>query len=99
MIKIPLIEDDEVDVMNVKRAVKKNNITNQLYLATNGLERLIMLRGEDKLKNIPGDRWLILLDLNIAKMNKIEFLRELRAELQVQHIPIVVLNRSQEDWN
>ena len=47
MINIRLVEDDEVDVMNVKRAVKKNNSTSSLYLATNGLEALIMLRGED----------------------------------------------------
>lgn len=37
MINVRLVEDDEVDVMNVKRAVKKNNSTNPLYLATNGL--------------------------------------------------------------
>ncbi len=80
MINIRLVEDDEVDVMNVKRAVKKNNSTNPLYLATNVLEALIMLRSEDDLKNVPGDRRLILLNLNMPKMNGIEFLRELRAE-------------------
>ena len=47
MINIRLVEDDEVDVMKVKRAVKKNNSANSLYLANNGLEALIMLRGED----------------------------------------------------
>ncbi len=56
MINVRLVEDDEVDVMNVKRAVKKNNSTNPLYLATNGLEALIMLRGEDDLKKVPGAR-------------------------------------------
>ena len=47
MINVRLVEDDEVNVMNVKRADKKNNCTNSLYLANNGLEALIMLRGED----------------------------------------------------
>ena len=97
MMNILVVADDKVDVMNVKRAFKENKITNPLYLATNGLEALIMVRGEDELKNIPGDRRLILLDLNMPKMNKIEFLRELRAESQLQHIPIVVLDRSNED--
>ncbi len=56
MINIRLVEDDEVDVMNVKRAVKKNNSTNPLYLATNVLEALIMLRSEDDLKKVPRAR-------------------------------------------
>jgi hypothetical protein len=80
MINVRLVEDDEVDVMNVKREVKKNNSKNPLYLATNVLEALIMLRNEDDLKNVPGDRRLSLLNLNMPKMNGIEFLRELRAE-------------------
>ena len=69
MINILPVEDDKVDVMNVKRAFKKNKIANPLALAAKGLEALIMVRGEDELKNIPGDRRLILLDLNMPKMN------------------------------
>ncbi|WP_363319697.1 hypothetical protein [Microcoleus sp. PH2017_02_FOX_O_A] len=42
-IHILLVEDDEVDVMNVRRAFKKNNIVNPLYLAANGLEALHIL--------------------------------------------------------
>lgn len=48
MINILLVGDDEVDFMNVKRAFKKNNITNPLYLTANGVETLIMVRGEDE---------------------------------------------------
>ncbi|MCC3421348.1 MAG: response regulator [Microcoleus sp. PH2017_07_MST_O_A] len=47
-IHILLVEDDEVDVMNVRRAFKKNNIVNPLYLAANGLEALHILRQESK---------------------------------------------------
>lgn len=46
VINILLVEDDEVDVMNVKRAFKKVNITNPIYLANNGLEALKILRGD-----------------------------------------------------
>ena len=96
MINILLVEDDEVDVMNVKRAFKKNNITSPLYVAPNGLEALLILRGEGGIQ-IPKERRLILLDLNMPKMNGIEFLRELRADSEIKHIPVVVLTTSNED--
>lgn len=97
MINILLVEDDEVDVMNVVRAFKKNNITNPLFLASNGLEALSILRGSDNKINIPQVRRIILLDLNMPKMNGIEFLRELRADEQLQSIPVIVLTTSNED--
>lgn len=97
MINILLVEDDEVDVMNVQRAFKKNNITNPLFLASNGLEALSILRGSDKTINIPQARRIILLDLNMPKMNGIEFLRALRADEQLQSIPVIVLTTSNED--
>ena len=97
MTNILLVEDDEVDVMNVKRAFKKNNITNPLYMASNGLEALALLRGNGKSPKIPQQRRLILLDLNMPKMNGIEFLRELRADQELKPIPVIVLTTSNED--
>jgi len=97
MINILLIEDDEVDVMNVQRAFKKNNITNPLYVAANGLEALDILRGQGDLPNMPHERRLILLDLNMPKMNGIEFLRELRLDPELKPIPVIVLTTSNED--
>lgn len=94
---ILLIDDDEVDVMTVKRALKKNNITNPLYVATNGLEGLAMLRGHEMPKMLPGLRRLILLDLNMPKMGGIEFLRELRIDPELKPIPVIVLTTSNED--
>lgn len=96
MINILLIEDDEVDVMNVQRAFKKNNITNPLYFAANGLEALDILRGQGT-PAIPRERRLILLDLNMPKMNGIEFLRELRLDPELKPIPVIVLTTSNED--
>ncbi len=97
MTNILLVEDDEVDVMNVQRAFKKNNITNPLYIAGNGMEALLMLRGNSNQYSIPRERRLILLDLNMPKMNGIEFLRELRADLELKPIPVIVLTTSNED--
>ena len=98
MIHILLVEDDEVDVMNVKRAFKKNNITNPLYTASDGIEALSILRGSaSEPSPIPRERRLILLDLNMPKMNGIEFLRELRGDANLRHIPVVMLTTSNED--
>lgn len=94
---ILLIDDDEVDVMTVKRAFKKNNITNPLYLAKNGIEGLALLRGNEMPKMLPGRRRLILLDLNMPKMGGIEFLRELRSDNELRAIPVIVLTTSNED--
>jgi CheY-like chemotaxis protein len=97
-IHILLVEDDEVDVMNVRRAFKKNNILNPLYIAANGLDALAMLRGEAGSEPvIPAERRLILLDLNMPRMNGIEFLRELRVDRQLKSIPTIVLTTSNED--
>jgi CheY-like chemotaxis protein len=97
MTNILLVEDDEVDVMNVQRAFKKNNINNPLYVANNGLEALVMLRGDGNPPSIPPEQRLILLDLNMPKMNGIEFLRELRADPELKPIPVIVLTTSNED--
>ncbi|MDJ0535486.1 MAG: response regulator [Xenococcaceae cyanobacterium MO_207.B15] len=99
IINILLVEDDEVDVMNVKRAFKKHKITNPLYIAGNGLEALSMLRSShgDKDSLIPRNRRLILLDLNMPKMNGLEFLHELRADPQLKSTPVIVLTTSDEE--
>lgn len=98
MINILLVEDDEVDVMNIKRAFKKSNISNPLFVASNGLEALAMLRREgDQVPHIPSTRRLILLDLNMPKMGGIEFLHELRADPELRMTPVIVLTTSNQD--
>jgi CheY-like chemotaxis protein len=93
VLNILLVEDDDVDVMNVRRAFKKNNITNPLFVAGNGLEALAALRGTD----LPPHNRIVLLDLNMPKMNGIEFLRALRADPQIASTSVVVLTTSNED--
>lgn len=90
MLNILLVEDDSVDVMNVRRAFEKNNILNPLYVAGDGLEALEMLRT----RKVPEERRLILLDLNMPRMNGLEFLRELRADPVHGRTPVVVLTTS-----
>lgn len=93
MLNILLVEDDDVDVMNVRRAFDRNKIANPLYVAANGLEGLEMLRSGE----VPAARRLVLLDLNMPKMNGIEFLRALRADPQLAMTSVVVLTTSNED--
>ena len=96
-LNILLVEDDELDVMNVRRAFKKNNILNPLYVAGDGVEALRMLRGEPGTQAVPNDRRLILLDLNMPKMGGIEFLRELRADPNLRPTTVIVLTTSDEE--
>jgi CheY-like chemotaxis protein len=93
LLNILLVEDDEVDVMNVKRAFQKAHITNPLFVAGNGLEALEMLRGDE----MPKQRRLVLLDLNMPRMNGIEFLRELRKDPELSATAVVVLTTSTMD--
>jgi CheY-like chemotaxis protein len=93
MVNILLVEDDEVDVMNVRRAFQKNDIRNPLWVAGNGREGLDLLRGGE----IPRERRLVLLDLNMPRMNGIEFLRELRADPALRLTPVVVLTTSDDE--
>ena len=93
MLNILLVEDDEVDVMNVRRAFERNRILNPLYVAADGITGLEMLRND----TVPADRRMVLLDLNMPRMNGIEFLKELRADPQLHRIPVVVLMTSNDD--
>ena len=98
MINILLVEDDEVDVMNVRQAFKKINITNPVYVATNGIEGLSMLRSNNnEPPQVPTARRLILLDLNMPKMGGIEFLLELRSDPKLRPTPVVVMTTSNQD--
>ena len=92
-LNILLIEDDQVDVMNVQRAFDRNRIANPLFVAPDGVEGLRMLRAGE----VPRERRIILLDLNMPRMNGIEFLKELRSDPALSHTPVVVLTTSDDE--
>jgi CheY-like chemotaxis protein len=92
-LNILLVDDDEVDVMTVKRAFAKANIVNKVFVATDGIEALQLLRAD----GVPASRRLVLLDLNMPRMNGIEFLREIRSDPALQVLTVVVLTTSNED--
>ena len=97
LVTVLLIEDDMVDVMNVERAFRKNSIKNPITHARNGLEALGMLRGEEGYQKIEPRPQIILLDLNMPKMNGMEFLRELRKDPELKSISVFVMTTSNDD--
>ncbi len=96
-ITILLVEDDEIDVMNVQRAFKKNHITNPVFVAGNGLEALAMLRGTDGQEKLNPTPKIVLLDINMPKMNGLEFLKKLRADPDLHTLSVFVLTTSDEE--
>lgn len=93
---ILLVEDDELDVISVERSLKKLNEEYILYTAYNGIEALEMLRGVngEVMNPLPN---VILLDLNMPKMNGIEFLRALRADEKLKDLKVFIMTTSGEE--
>ncbi len=89
---ILLVEDDMVDQLTVKRALKELHVTNPLHTVNNGEEALEFLGNPDNPR--PG---IILLDLNMPRMNGIEFLENVKSKNSFKRIPVVVLTTSAEE--
>lgn len=93
---ILLVEDDSLDIMNVERTLRKIDVLHKLHVARNGEEALAMLRGigVDKLDPLPS---IIMLDINMPKMNGLEFLNELRNDEELKAIKVFIMTTSNEE--
>lgn len=89
---ILLVEDDEVDVITVRRALKDINVTNDLDEAGNGEKALEHLR--DPQTRTPC---VILLDLKMPRMDGLEFLEIIKADDGLRRIPVIVLTSSADE--
>lgn len=86
-----VIEDDDVDVIGVKRAFRDVKLSNPIIVASNGREALKKLRAGEVAKP-----YMVLLDLNMPLMNGFEFLEELRADKDLKDTIIFVLSTSND---
>ena len=93
---ILLVEDDQMDVMNVQRELRKQNISVPLVHAKNGREALNLLRGENGEAKIDRPS-LVMLDLNMPRLNGLELLKMLRADPEFSDLNVFIMTTSDLD--
>jgi CheY-like chemotaxis protein len=96
---ILLVEDNSDDVKLTMRALKKNNIKNEVVVAQDGVEALEYMFGEGKYagRDTTVKPQVVLLDLKMPKMDGLEVLQRLRSDKRTHLQPIVILTTSSED--
>lgn len=93
---ILLVEDDEVDAEVVQRAFRRQNIDNPFTIVPNGLDALNALRGAEGYAKVPQP-YIVLLDINMPRMNGLEFLHEIRKDPELKRSIVFVLTTSNSD--
>jgi CheY-like chemotaxis protein len=88
-----LVEDDEVDILNIQRALQQRGLRYPLFVVTNGEQALTALRE----RRVPLRRLLILLDLFLPKKNGLETLQEIRRDPELGILPVVLMTTSQDE--
>lgn len=90
---ILLVEDNDVDVLLFRRALRNAGTSSTVVHAKDGVEALEILSDQDAERQV-HDPYVILLDINMPRMNGHEFLRELRANKHLSHSKVVVVTTS-----
>jgi CheY-like chemotaxis protein len=95
---ILLVEDNPDDRELMKLAFSQSQIPHHLITASDGIEALNYLRGEDKFsdRDLTSMPALIMLDLNLPKINGVEVLRRIRADPRTRLLPVVIISSSNE---
>jgi CheY-like chemotaxis protein len=97
MRSVLLIEDDIFDTMMAQKTFAKFNVPHQLHTAFNGEEALDLLLGRGGVAPISPLPELILLDLNMPRMDGLEFLAEIRATPELNAIPVFITTTSDRE--
>ncbi|MCO6384330.1 MAG: response regulator [Vannielia sp.] len=95
LLNIILIEDDDGDAKAVRRALAKSRIANPIHRLRDGIEALGFLRGEAE--TAPPEHFLILLDINMPRMNGHEFMAELRKDARLNRAVVFMLSTSEDE--
>lgn len=95
VINILLVEDDSLDEMEVKRTLEKKNIVHRLKVAKNGEEALKVM-ADNNSEIFSGKPDIILLDLNMPKMNGFELLSAIRSKDEWKDVKVFILTTSEE---
>jgi two-component system response regulator len=95
--KILLVEDNPDDVALTLRALKSNNITNDVVIAEDGAKALDYLFGVDGGTGPDEPPAVVLLDLKLPKVNGLEVLRRIRSDERTRLLPVVILTSSDEE--
>lgn len=96
LLHILLVEDDEIDAEIVKRVFRRQRVDHPLICVSDGVEAFHALRGENGHTRVPRP-YLILLDINLPRMNGIEFLQTLRRDPELKGSIVFVLTTSTRD--
>jgi CheY-like chemotaxis protein len=96
MIDVLLVEDDPADVLLIEEAFADNKVRNRLHRVADGVEALQFLRREGQYADAPQPD-LVLLDLNLPRMDGREVLAEVKADERLRQIPVVVLTTSKAE--
>ncbi|ACE83261.1 response regulator [Cellvibrio japonicus] len=91
-VNLLIVDDDDIDVTALKRTLQKLKLLNPLYRAKDGIEALDLLRNGE----VPSP-YIVLLDINMPRMNGLEFLEHLRADPALTHAIVFVLTTSKSD--
>ena len=91
---ILLVEDNPMDLDLTLRAFSKKNFSNQVHIARDGEEALAFIPRWEAGEPLPA---VVLLDINLPKVNGLEVLRQLKTHERFRRIPVVVLTSSKED--
>jgi CheY-like chemotaxis protein len=95
-IDVLLVEDDPGDVLMTREAFEDHKVHNNLHVVTNGVEAMAFLRKEGEYSDSPTPD-LILLDLNLPKMDGREVLAAVKEDAGLRSIPVVVLTTSEAE--
>jgi CheY-like chemotaxis protein len=94
VVNILLVEDDQLDILDIKRTMDKMSILHKLQVARNGEEAITYLEGELRQQQPLPD--VVLLDINMPKMNGLEFLSTIRKNDYWKDLKVFIVTTSEE---